>query len=75
MRDETKRTLRRHVGDRIAARRRIQSESRDDVARAVFATKLWLKDAALLRFDDYHWEKRRRRLLDRDRKTGRQADG
>ena len=28
---------------------------RDDVARAAFAAKLWLKDAALLRFGDYHW--------------------
>lgn len=44
---------------------------RDDVARAAFAAKLWLKDAALFRFDDYHWEKRRRRMHDRDRKTGR----
>lgn len=44
---------------------------RDDVARAAFAAKLWLKDAARLRFGDYHWEKRRRRMHDRDRKTGR----
>jgi hypothetical protein len=48
---------------------------RDQVARAAFAAKLWLKDAALFRFSDYHWEKRRRRrrrrLHDRDRKTGR----
>jgi hypothetical protein len=43
---------------------------RDEVARAAFAARLWLKDAALLRFNDYHWEKRRRRLHDRDRKTG-----
>ena len=43
---------------------------RDEVARAAFAARLWLKDAAMLRFGDYHWEKRRRRLHDRDRKTG-----
>ena len=71
MRDETKRALRRHLGDRIARATTIESTSRDDVARAAFAAKLWLKDAALLRFDDYHCEKRRRRLLDRDRRTGR----
>jgi hypothetical protein len=56
------------LGDRIARATTIESTSRDDVARAAFAAKLWLKDAALLRFDDYHWEKRRRRLLDRDRR-------
>lgn len=44
---------------------------RDDVARAAFAAKLWLKDAALFRFNDYHWEKRRRRMHDHDRKSGR----
>jgi hypothetical protein len=44
---------------------------RGDVARAAFVAKLWLKDAARFRFNDYHWEKRRRRLQDRDRKTGR----
>jgi hypothetical protein len=44
---------------------------RDQVARAAFAAKLWLKDAALFRFSDYHWEKRRRRMHDHDRKTGR----
>ena len=38
---------------------------------AAFATKLWLKDAARFRFGDYHWEKRRRRLHEHDRKTGR----
>jgi len=43
---------------------------RDEIARAAFAARLWLKDAALCRFGDYHWEKRRRRLHDRDRKTG-----
>jgi hypothetical protein len=44
---------------------------RQEVGRAAFATKLWLKDAARFRFGDYHWEKRRRRMHDRDRKTGR----
>ena len=44
---------------------------RDQVARGAFAAKLWLRDAALFRLDDYHWEKRRRRMHDRDRKTGR----
>ena len=43
---------------------------RDEFARTAFAARLWLKDAALWRFGDYHWEKRRRRLHDRDRKTG-----
>ena len=46
---------------------------RDKFARGAFAAKLWLKDAALFRLDDYHWEKRRRRLRDRDHKTGSPA--
>jgi hypothetical protein len=77
MRADTRRTLKRHVIDRIAARQRVdKARLRDEAARAAFWAKLWLKDAALCRFGDYHWEKRRRRLLDRDRRTGAAtADG
>ena len=72
MRADTRRTLKRHVIDRIAAGQHVdKTRLRDEAARAAFWAKLWLKDAALCRFGDYHWEKRRRRLLDRDRRTGR----
>jgi hypothetical protein len=46
---------------------------RQEVGRAAFATKLWLTDAARFRFGDYHWEKRRRRMHDHDRRPGGQT--
>ena len=47
-----------------------QTTAWHELARGTYAARLWLRDAVMLRFDDYHWEKRRRRLHDRDRKTG-----
>ena len=41
-----------------------------ELIRGGFAVRLWVRDALRLQFGDYHWEKRRRRLHDRDKRTG-----
>ena len=38
--------------------------------RRLLAVRLWLADAALARFGHYHWQRRRRRLEEFDRRQG-----
>jgi len=42
-------------------------------ARTAYAVRLWLLDAARGRFGSYHWERRRRRLADYDRRVAARA--
>jgi hypothetical protein len=47
-----------------------QTTAWHELIRGGFAVRLWVRDALRLQFGDYHWEKRRRRLHDRDKRTG-----